>query len=607
MPDALERMRASKRWLLWQSTPVPGKKARKVPFYVDGGTRAATDNDEDRSRLTSYDAASEARATRPGCGLGLALGPDEAGGCWQGVDLDNIETNGLSDLANALVRGKYRGDGYAEVSPSGNGLHLVGYGSLFEPLGPNNTGIEAYAGGRFFTFTGQSARAAGGGALVDLRDYVLTVLAPRHRTETRRAPPQQGIELDARQVTELRSALAALAADDRELWIAMGMALKSSSAGYGLWTEWSQKSEKYDPADAERVWCSLAPDRTNYRAVFKEAQRRGWVNPASNAAQGVGGPHTPTTAPSLPPTITAHHLRQLNLPPRKVIVPGFVVEGLIILSGMPKVGKSFWNLDMAIAVSNGGTFLGQQCRQGPVLYLALEDGQRRLQERQDDLLSETDPGSKDLHLAFDWPRLNEGGLEALGAWCDMHHPLMVLIDTKARLDPLKKDRAGNAYEQDVAGLAPLQKFAMERGIAVVVTTHVRKSREGTDILERVTGSLGTVGTADNIIVIGDAITDTPGAARTIYVRGREIEEATYVAKLVKSRWVLEDGHGVDAGRGTVRDAILYVLAKSQTPMNAAGIAEQLPDKNAGSIKTNLYRMQQRGDVRLVGNGYFKIS
>ncbi len=81
---------------------------------------------------------------------------------------------------------------------------------------------------------------------------------------------------------DLRSALASLRADDRDLWVRMGLALKTlGDAGRALWIEWSQTSDKYNPADAARVWTSFKPSGTGHPAVFAEAQRHGWTNPAA--------------------------------------------------------------------------------------------------------------------------------------------------------------------------------------------------------------------------------------------------------------------------------------------------------------------------------------
>jgi hypothetical protein len=88
-------MLQAKRWLL--------RNAGKQPFYVDGTPRSGKlDTPEELARLVTYDEATAALAASGGrfAGLGFALGPDGAGGCWQGIDLDKISDNQLSDLAN---------------------------------------------------------------------------------------------------------------------------------------------------------------------------------------------------------------------------------------------------------------------------------------------------------------------------------------------------------------------------------------------------------------------------------------------------------------------------------------------------------------------------
>lgn len=88
-------------------------------------------------------------------------------------------------------------------------------------------------------------------------------------------------------IEELRSALAVVDADDRDTWVRMGHALKDlGDTGYQLWIDYSERSVKFDADDATRVWESLRPTGTDYRAVFAEAQRRGWINPRSAVAGG---------------------------------------------------------------------------------------------------------------------------------------------------------------------------------------------------------------------------------------------------------------------------------------------------------------------------------
>jgi len=104
---ALDAMKGVERWLLWQEVPQLDRKPLKVPYYVNGNKRGPpTDTSDDSALLASY---TEAKMTLAklgkGWGLGFALGPDATGGYWQGIDLDDIEVNGLSDIANRWGRG----------------------------------------------------------------------------------------------------------------------------------------------------------------------------------------------------------------------------------------------------------------------------------------------------------------------------------------------------------------------------------------------------------------------------------------------------------------------------------------------------------------------
>jgi hypothetical protein len=161
-----EPMLEARRWLLHRG---------KQPFYVSGAARSgALDSHEDMGRFGSFQDAAEAYKRGGWDGLGFALGPgapgDASAPCWQGIDLDKIhERRELQQLGEELP-------GYVEISPSGNGLHAIGLGQCFAALGSNETGIEAYAAGRYFTVTGNAVR----GAPEDLSAFVRDTLVPKH-------------------------------------------------------------------------------------------------------------------------------------------------------------------------------------------------------------------------------------------------------------------------------------------------------------------------------------------------------------------------------------------------------------------------------------------
>ena len=292
-PDRFARlpgeMRSALRWLLWKEVPQgEGKKPRKVPHYADGKARSGKlDTPEDRAKLATVEDALSAMSRGGYAGLGFALGPDGSGRVWQGIDFDGIrEHPELHDVARRLP-------GFVEASPSGNGLHAIGYGRAFDPMASNASGIEAYSAGRFFTVTGTCHRER---APVDIAEFVEGQLRALHGSYTVRgalAPaPVAEVIVTPKLLGELRDALGHIEAHDYETWTRMGHALKTlGEPGRELWHDWSGTSELYDPDEAEAKWAGFAPERTGYAAVFAEAQRRGWSNPAvrDHAGQGVAG------------------------------------------------------------------------------------------------------------------------------------------------------------------------------------------------------------------------------------------------------------------------------------------------------------------------------
>lgn len=284
-------MQKAPRWVLWRYTrgTAFGSKPRKVPVYTCGKARnGKLDTPRDIGLLVSMDKAIAALDNLPGYGIGFALGPSEEPGMfWQGGDLDDIERHPEHKALISIA------PGYKEWSPSGNGAHIIGIGAHFESLGSNRSGIEAYSTGRYFTVTGQAI----GGELADIAPFVRDVLAPRHGSKdpARQAgsSPAPSAAISSRpesasvkQAEDLRSALQAIDPDDYGTWIAMGLALKPlDNVGFELWDTWSQASAKYRPEEMSRRWISFTPDRTGPAAVFAEAQRRGWINPAAKATR----------------------------------------------------------------------------------------------------------------------------------------------------------------------------------------------------------------------------------------------------------------------------------------------------------------------------------
>src|SRR5262249_17149758 len=150
--------------------------------------------------------------------------------------------------------------------------------------------------------------------------------------------------------------------------------------------------------------------------------------------------------PKTSPPVTAASLKPMTFEPIKFVVPAIIVEGLTLLAGKPKGGKSWLLLHAAIAVARGGFTLGDiHCPQGDVLYLALEDNLRRLRSRMGKLI-DTQEWPERLSFVTEMPRLTEGGLERIKQWiASTKQPRLVIIDTLAMIRSPNKKKDQTQY------------------------------------------------------------------------------------------------------------------------------------------------------------------
>lgn len=297
--------------------------------------------------------------------------------------------------------------------------------------------------------------------------------------------------------------------------------------------------------------------------------------------------------------IDAETLLGLDFPPVEYVVPGYIAEGLTILAGRPKLGKSWMALGMCVGVASGGQTLDVDCESGDALYLALEDNQRRLQDRLRVVLPRHQrPNVKRLHLMTEAPKVNAGLLERLDQWrTAVAAPKLVVVDTLSMVRPPKKANQ-DSYAADYDAISPLQKWAGAHRLAVVVVHHVRKA-EAEDPLESVSGTNGLTGAADSILVL-NRTTDGP----KLYGRGRDIEEFEKALRLQDGQWsVLGDADEVK--RSEQRKKILAVLQEAVGAMSPSDIA-----KDAGMQVSNvnylLRVMVKAGEAEKIGYGHYKM-
>jgi hypothetical protein len=188
--------------------------------------------------------------------------------------------------------------------------------------------------------------------------------------------------------------------------------------------------------------------------------------------------------------ITAAALQSKQFKPVRIILPGLIPEGTTMLAGKPKVGKSWLALDVCLAVADETRFVlgDKKPVHGDVLYLALEDNQRRLKKRIDKIV-QSSRWPKRLELHTEWKRMDRGGLEDIEAWCkSVKEPRLIWIDTLAKIRPIA-GRNEQAYAADYRAIEGLQKLSGQYQVGIVLNHHLRKMSSEDDAFDDVSGTL----------------------------------------------------------------------------------------------------------------------
>jgi AAA domain len=319
----------------------------------------------------------------------------------------------------------------------------------------------------------------------------------------------------------------------------------------------------------------------------------------------------PTTGTyPLPESATA--LLAKTFPPLRCFVGELLAEGFTLLAGKPKKGKSYLALDMSLSIAVGRqAFMKFATEKAKVLYVSLEDGERRLQRRLLQIQSNlrTPQG---LDFLYTFPRLGDGALEALAHYAQQYQ--VIIIDTVGRILPAQTQarKSLSEYQELTDVLGPIQQLALEKRIAIVMIDHLRKASADDD-LDAIMGSQGKAGAADHALIYSRKGEEKDGVLK---VFSRDLETDKVVLTLV-------DGHLEFLGKGEVyeldseQNKIITILEEEARPMGIVEVMKAMgipgdthyhrfrkvlqrlyADDRIGKTKRGLYRLY--GDDREEG-------
>jgi hypothetical protein len=309
----------------------------------------------------------------------------------------------------------------------------------------------------------------------------------------------------------------------------------------------------------------------------------------------------PAPVPDPPRTSwDAQELMSMRFPEPRWAVPGVVCEGVTLLAGPPKVGKSWLALGLALDIAAGHPALGSiPVDPGPVLYLALEDTPRRLQSRMRTVLADRD-APDGLTLSIACPPMPAGGAEQIAAWLeDNPSARLVVIDVFAKVRGTPPPGVA-AYDADYAAMSRIKRVADHYGVAVLLIHHVRK-QGSEDFLATVSGTHGLAGAADAVLVLERARARADGV---LHITGRDVDETDLAMAFdpAAGAWRVLDGPAEDYQLRDGRAVVMRFL-RANPGSRPKVIAEALR-LDPAAVRQTCRRMTEAGQLRVTPSGQY---
>ena len=320
--------------------------------------------------------------------------------------------------------------------------------------------------------------------------------------------------------------------------------------------------------------------------------------------------------------IDGETLMDLRLPPTQFCVQTLLPQGVTVLGGAPKIGKSWLVLDLCIRVAKGEPMWSLPTRQGATLYLCLEDTQRRIQER---LLSITDDVPANAFFAVASKTLTDGLTDQVRSFVSEHpDTVLVAIDT---FQMVRSSEADASYANDYHEILQLKQLSIELNISILLVHHLRKQGDN-DPLNKLSGTTGISGAVDAVFVLDKSKRSHAGA--TLVCTGRDIQYRELELKFNSNNctWELvtdsmdepalllpkEMAILIDFMRqstsfsGTNTDFVDMFNAHSGCDMNAKGL-KQMMNKWRYELESNgvSYRSYRSNGLRLIDISFSEIT
>lgn len=518
-----DKLKTHALWCVW--------KQGKIPCNPRTGKNAQSNIPETFSDFETACNALE-KGQYEGLGINIHNG-------FSAIDIDHCidEKGELSGMAKDIIT---KMGSYTEISPSGTGIHIIFtmHDFLFDKeayyINNQKIGLEVYIAGatkKFITITGN---AINDNDIADnptdlqeiLEKYMLKPQSPASNFNSISIPTnskicylQIGLEKDKKLIDYWNGNRTLRSESENDMGFMSKLlywtngnvdeAIKAFRA--------SPYASQKDPAHQKKM------DRLDYLPGLAKKAMPSEFASQSNAEyqnqQKLKKKQEQKKSYQEIKLVSAQDLQKVELPPVRYLIEDLLPQGTSILTAASKIGKSWLVLDMGLQIAAGGYFFNKRTESTGVLYLALEDSYKRLQDRINKILC-YHPAPANLHLLTNAPNLENGLLKCLDNILEQNPEIkLIIIDTLQKIRGQAKSRE-SAYQQDYREMGMIKEFADKREISIFLVHHNRKLVDDSDPFNMISGTNGIMGVADTIFVITKNSRDDKRAV--LHITGRDV-------------------------------------------------------------------------------------
>lgn len=303
--------------------------------------------------------------------------------------------------------------------------------------------------------------------------------------------------------------------------------------------------------------------------------------------------------PSYMKTVTMQELYQDIYSKKPPVIEGLLYQGTYLFVGSPKIGKSFFMAQLAYHVSTGTPLWDYPVKKGTVLYLALEDDYRRLQERMYRMFG-TD-STENLYFSVSSKQLGNGLTDQMSGFIREHpDTTLVIIDTLQKIREVDSD--SYSYAKDYEIINQLKQFSDSWGICLLLVHHTRKQKSS-DNFDMISGTNGLLGCADGAFMLYKETRTSNKATLEISGRDQQDQKIHLIRDEEKLCWNFEKAE-TELWKEPP-EPLLECIANLVTEKNPTwqGTATELIEKLGLDMKPNVVSLKLNVNAGRLMNDY----